>query len=66
MFILLEDTSWIELLDKGYNKLIDKSSHFKEDVLKFSSDITIDDNYGDGSAAKKINYLKRLDKNRWI
>lgn len=63
--IIMEDTSWIELIEKGYNKLIDKSSHFNEDVLKFSSDITIDDIYGAGSAAKKIiNYLKRMDKNR--
>ena len=63
--ILMEDTFWIELIEKGYNKLIYKSSHFKEDVLKFSSDIIINDIYEDGTAAKKIiNYLKRWDKNR--
>jgi UDP-N-acetylglucosamine 2-epimerase (non-hydrolysing) len=52
--VLMEDTGWRELIDEGYNYLVDVTTDFKEIVFNYSEEILKKGIYGDGNSAINI------------
>jgi len=50
----MEDTGWRELIDEGYNYLVDVTTDFKEIVFNYSEEILKKGIYGDGNSAINI------------
>lgn len=52
--VLMEDTGWMELINEGYNKLVDVNIDFTKDVMTFSKPIKISSIYGNGNSNTNI------------
>lgn len=52
--VLMEDTSWRELIERGFNKLIDSKSDFEVEVLTFEKQVDNFEIYGNGETRISI------------